>query len=119
VTCGDQSCRFECASSTGHGGHAQLQRFPTGAAAAAAFEAIEQPRTDFHGLPASFWVGPFPYAGVPGGSSHRGAFLFDCWLATAYAYDDTHFLLGPQPSASLERIHQAASAIALFDDCDS
>lgn len=118
LVCGDTGCTMYCDSFTGHGGTAALDRFETAAAASAAFEDDAHERTDFHGLAASFWVGEFPYSGVPDSSSHHGIFVSNCWLARSYAYDDTSFLDGPQPRYVLEELYQRASATGLFDDCD-
>lgn len=119
IACDERGCGFDCNHLSGHGGSAGFSHFDSLQEAADAFALVDQPRTEFHGLPASFWTGPFPVSGVEGGSSHHGAFLSGCWLATASAYDDTHYLLAPQPSETLERIYQRAAEIGLFNDCGS
>lgn len=120
IECSSGRCSFACQFLSGHGGVATLQRFASSGEASAAFDAYarDNVRTELHGLAASFWEGEFPISGVPGGSSHRGVFRSDCWLASAYAYDDTHFLLAPQPGESLELVYERATASGLFAECD-
>jgi len=117
VGCDASSCSFDCSWYSGHAGTASLTRYDSAAAAATVFADIDHPRSDFLGWPASFWTAPFPYPRPEGGSSHHGIFHAGCWLVRADAYDDTHFLIAPQPEQTLQRLHEKALELGLFDAC--
>jgi hypothetical protein len=108
---------LKCDSFTGHNGTFFFDKFPSAAAAAAAFGELTAEETvgDVGGgvlrqlereTPCCF-----------DGSSTSWSWLRDCWLARGSTFDDTHFILTPRGTRVAEAIAASELAEELFGLC--
>lgn len=90
---------FVCYPATGHSITVTLQRHADGAGAEAAFQAAPGlgPVKELEGFPVSDWQEQHP--SFPGGRAEYRVRLLQMgrWLIGIRSFDDTHFLIAPDP----------------------
>ena len=108
---------FGCWAAAGHSASVEIQRLRDEAEAHAAFETARgnNPVERFHGNPAATWQ----YDQNPDNPGfpmrHRQhAWQVDRWLIIVSAFDDTHYVLAPEPAEVSEIVFQEAVARCLF-----
>jgi hypothetical protein len=67
----------------------------------------------FHELPAAYWE--FPHWLQLGGLERYLVWQLGCWVVTVHNFDDTHFLIAPQPAPFSEAILAAAGDLLLAE----
>lgn len=104
-TTGDSTPSFTCYPATGHSITVTLRRFADPARAEAEFQSVPElgPVGELDGFPVSDWQEQHP--SFPGGRYEVRVRLVQAgpWLISIRSFDDTHFLIAPDPrEASLE-----------------
>jgi hypothetical protein len=116
----DTAHRFECSPAEGHSTTATLWWYGNQNEAQAVFEARheESPVEEFHEFPLSVWDEDFP--SFPGGRKEYRVWLWQAhhWLIEVRAFDDTHFLIAPDPETVSEAIYQVGRDQGLFPASD-
>jgi hypothetical protein len=109
-------CGFVCIPATGHDTSVRIEQFAGQIEAQAAFNSTrgDNPIQDFHGFPLCVWQEQHP--SFPDGRKEYRIWVWqaDRWLIHVRAFDDTHFLIAPDPQKVSEAIYQAAIEHALF-----
>jgi hypothetical protein len=99
---------FACYPATGHSVTLTMQRFADPAGAQAEFQsaAAPAPAGEFHGFPVSDWQEQHP--SFPNGRFEYRVRLLQvgAWLISVRSFDDTHFLIAPDPRAVSETVLQ-------------
>lgn len=108
-----------CDALTGHYGHVSLTGYADTSQALAAFggKADNEEESPFLGAVLRIDSRPNPCCVSLGGLVQTWRWLSGCWIISGYAFDDTHFLLAPQPRPSIEAIVNAADEVDLFSHC--
>jgi len=108
-----------CESAIGHYGYVSLTGFSDALQARAAFAPQTANETEEQFLGSVLRIDSRPNPCCPGldGLIQNWRWLKGCWIVSGYAFDDTHFLLAPQPRASIEAIASAAAEFDLFARC--
>lgn len=120
-----QCCQFfaeetvyglQCSPAAGHYTVATLHWFSNKSDAQAAFEARREGRTvtEFHSFPLLIWDEDHP--SFPGGQKEYRIWFWQAqqWLIHVQAFDDTHFIIAPDPGRVSESIYQAGTEYGLF-----
>ena len=112
----DAVYRFNCIAATGHDTSVRLEAFAGLVEAQAAFDSTREdnPVQDFHGFPLSAWQEQYP--SFPDGREEVRIWVWqaDRWLVSVRAFDDTHFVMAPDPQTVSEAIYQVATEHHLF-----
>jgi hypothetical protein len=112
----DTTYSFQCRPATGHSTTATLRWFSNQSEALAAFEARREGNTvaEFYGLPLSAWDEDYP--SFPGGRKEYRVWLWQTqqWLIEVRAFDDTHYIIAPDPETVSEAIYQVGLDHRLF-----
>jgi hypothetical protein len=106
-----------CTAAAGHGTAIRIQRYPRATDAKAAFKAKceDQSLQPFHGFQACEWQFDERPENPQMPLRHRyQAWVADRWLVIVEAFDDTHFVIAPEPEEVSEAVYQAAQAAGLF-----
>ncbi len=108
---------FACFVAGGHYTGIQIQRFPSEAQAGAAFDALrkDNPIQRFHGYQAVVWQydqNP-DNRGFPMRHRHH-AWQADRWLIDSSSFDDTHYVIAPDPQSVSEIVYREAKTRCLF-----
>jgi hypothetical protein len=111
---------FTCVPAAGHGVDSTLRLFANAEAAHAAFDAGRKQNAveDFHGYPLAEFAEDS--SDFPGGRPEYRIRLWQAgvWLAEVRAFDDTDYLIAPDPGAVSEAIYQAGVKAGLFTKGD-
>lgn len=75
--------------------------------------ALEGEPLAFYELPAAYWE--FPHYLQLGGLERYLVWQLGCWVVTVHNFDDTHFLIAPQPVPFSEAILTAAGDLLLAE----
>jgi hypothetical protein len=98
-TTGDGTPTFTCYPATGHSITVTLRRFADPARAEAEFQAVPElgPVAELEGFAVSDWQEQHP--SFPGGRTEVRVRLLQAgpWLISIRSFDDTHFLIAPDP----------------------
>ncbi len=112
----DTTYSFYCSPAGGHFTVASLQWFNNESEARAAFDDRRKGNTvlDFYGFPRSTWSEDHP--SFPGGRNEYRIQLWQAhqWLIRVVAFDDTHFIIAPDPGIVSESIYQVGLEHNLF-----
>jgi hypothetical protein len=112
----DGASQFECLAAAGHTTVTTLSWFDTPDEADAAFAARREGHmvTEFHGFPLLMWEEDDP--SFPGERKEHRIWLWQAnqWLIEIRAFDDTHFIIAPDPGTVAEAIYQAGIERGLF-----
>ena len=108
---------FGCFVAAGHHTGVQIQRFPSEAQAGAALDALrkDNPIQSFHGYQAVVWQydqNP-DNPGFPMRHRHH-AWQAGCWLIDSSSFDDTHYVIAPDPQSVSEIVYREAKTRCLF-----
>ncbi|MCX7854972.1 MAG: hypothetical protein N2556_03175 [Anaerolineae bacterium] len=107
---------LSCSPAAGHSTAAILQWFSSESDAQGAFEARRagRPLEEFHEFPLAIWDEDHP--SFPGGQKEYRIWLWQAqhWLIEVRAFDDTHFIIAPDPGRVSEAIYQAGVEYGLF-----
>lgn len=111
--------RVNCRFPIGHEGYVSLIGFSSVAEASEAFGAptADEVEEDFLGSVLRIDSRPNPCCPSLDGLIQNWRWLRGCWIVSGYAFDDTHFLLAPQPRSSIEAIVEVAEGFGLFSRC--
>ena len=105
-----------CAPSPGHSTVVRMERFRNRDEAKADFDNVRggHPVQDFHGYLLSVWYEDHP--SLPGKNDEYCIWLWqpDRWLIKVSAFDDTDYLIAPDPSTVSEAIYRFATEQSLF-----
>jgi hypothetical protein len=105
-----------CAPSPGHATVVRMERFRTQDEAMADFNNVRggHPVQDFHGYPLSVWYEDHP--SLPDRNDEYFIWLWqpDQWLIKVSAFNDTDYLVAPDPSIVSEAIYRFATELNLF-----
>jgi hypothetical protein len=108
-----------CDALPGHYGRVSLAGYADTSEAQAAFggKADNEEESLFSGAVLRIDSRPNPCCPSFDGRVQTWRWLSGCWIISGYAFDDTHFLLAPQPRPSIETIVNAADEVDLFSRC--
>jgi hypothetical protein len=116
---GDYS--FVCYPATGHSVTVSLQRFADAASAEAGFRATPGLGVveEIEGFPVSDWEEQHP--SFPGGRAEYRVRLLQVgqWLVRIRSFDDTHFLIAPEPreaSVTVLQVFRESGLLPRLDD---
>jgi hypothetical protein len=116
VAAHDAAYSFVCIAAAGHETSVRIERFANPVEAQAAFNSArkDNPIQNFHGFSLAVWQDQYP--SFPDGRNEYRiwAWQADRWLIYVRAFDDTHFLIAPDPQEVSETIYQVAIEHALF-----
>lgn len=107
---------FVCIPAAGHDTSVRIEQFADQIEAQAAFNSTREdnPIQDSHGFPLCVWQEQHP--SFPDGRKEYRIWVWqaDRWLIHVRAFDDTHFLIAPDPQKVSEAIYQVAIDLAFF-----
>ena len=105
-----------CAPSPGHSTVVRMERFRTKYEAKADFDNIRggRPVQDFHGYLLSVWHEDHPSLAARNDEYSIWLWQPDRWLIKVTAFDDTDYLIAPDPSTVSEAIYRFATELNLF-----
>ena len=116
----DSAYMFACSPAMGHDTVAKLSWFGNQDEAYSAFEDRREADADelFHNLPLA--VREKDHPSFPGGRKEYQTWLWQAqeWLIEVRAFDDTHFLIAPDPETFSEFIYQVGVERGLFTVID-
>jgi hypothetical protein len=103
----------------GHYGSVRIRGYQTGDQASAAFGSDWPDATiiDVEGTSIQDRTSIPPNFSSDGGLSQQWKWRTGCWVVTGNAFDDTHFLLSPQPADVVAALLHSSRASAVFSSC--
>jgi hypothetical protein len=115
ITGGPDYC-FMCVQATGHRVTVVIQRYADAAAARAQFEAEGPPGPvdELHGRLTASWEEDHP--SFPGGRPEYRVWLMQvsAWLVHISSFDDTHFIIAPDPGKVADQVLQAMMELGVL-----
>ena len=105
-----------CAPSPGHSTVVRMERFRTKDEAKADFDNVRggHPVQDFHGYLLSVWYEDHPSLADRNDEYYIWLWQPDQWLIKVSAFNDTDYLIAPDPSTVSEAIYRFATELNLF-----